>query len=219
LLTIREGNKYYGDIRLIDGELRIEGTLGNDEPAFVGGLFANPGTTLEGFGDWERVVSVEGILSPGPGFATIKANELHLAETSTIRLEIAGPASFDKLIVTGAFGFAKSNLDLRLSYDPEDFVDSFMLFAAGSIDTSGGAGPPLFRYGGADLPEGAIFSVDSQQFRISYQAGDGNDIALFAVPEPTTPAVVALAMAYLLGAKRTRRVPLRGDFLSRPKHD
>ena len=57
----------------------------------------------------------------------------------------------------------------------------------------------------AETYEGAIFSVGSQPFRISYQAGDGNDIALFAVPEPATPAVVVLALAYILGAGRPKR--------------
>jgi autotransporter-associated beta strand protein len=210
-LTMRDTDQYFGDVHVQQGTVRIGGPLGNDHSGFGDHVYALEGTVLEGNGDWDRILSVNGILAPGPGIESIEVNELGIGPTGTIQFELASATSFDKLLVTGPLSFADANLDLELSFDPTDFVDSFLLISAGSITPGPGGSTPLLRYGGAELKEGSVFFVDSQPFRISYQAGDGNDIAVSAVPEPSVPTLAALALMGIFGRRRLKD---RGDSFS-----
>src|SRR5262249_20617694 len=51
----------------------------------------------------------------------------------------------------------------------------------------------------AGLPEGATFVAGGQTFQISYTGGDGNDVALTAIPlsvSPATPPAAAVGTSY-----------------------
>ena len=58
------------------------------------------------------------------------------------------------------------------------------------------------------LPEGAILLTPVGEFQITYVGGNGNDIVISLVPEPTTGAVVVFFTA--AAVLRRRREPMRG---------
>jgi hypothetical protein len=68
--------------------------------------------------------------------------------------------------------------------------DSFTIFDnqfAGPVDG-------FFR----DMPEGALFAAGNVQMQISYTGGDGNDVVLTAVPEPTAWALAVVCASAML---------------------
>jgi autotransporter-associated beta strand protein len=52
------------------------------------------------------------------------------------------------------------------------------------------------------LPEGTVFARDGQNLEISYVAGDGNDVVLTVVPEPTSALLTAASLILLLRRQR-----------------
>lgn len=111
----------------------------------------------------------------------------------------------DQVVASGSVSLTSNTpLTLSLGYNPADNVDSFVVLNktnAGPISTAGG----LFTVGGIPLSEGAFFVVSGQQFAISYQGGDGNDVVLSAVPEPGSIAGLIAGFGMLLGLRRSRR--------------
>jgi hypothetical protein len=62
-----------------------------------------------------------------------------------------------------------------------------------------------FLFGSNALDEGSRFIVDDSEFAISFFGGDGNDIVLYARPEPT----IGSLLFGLAGAALARRRPRR----------
>jgi hypothetical protein len=61
-----------------------------------------------------------------------------------------------------------------------------------------------FYFGGNALDEGSRFIVDDSEFAISFFGGDGNDIVLYAVPEPTGLSLLLGMASAALGLGRRR---------------
>jgi hypothetical protein len=201
-MTLRDVDQYEGDISVLEGAFAIDGFLPAGQPA-VGGdrITGGVGTTLAGNGLWNRRVTIGGVLSPGPGIATLTTSEVAFAQDSSLQIEIVSADSFDRLIVGGNLSLAPLvNLALTLGYDPVDFVDRFTIVTPVSVSGL----PPRFTYLGDELSEGEAFLVGSQFFQISYLAGDGNDIELYAAPEPTLGLTVAVGLACFVGLRRRR---------------
>jgi len=66
-----------------------------------------------------------------------------------------------------------------------------------------------FFYGATELFEGTVFTATSvgntQQFKLTYAGGDGNDVVLMATPEPGTFTCLLGGLAALAGARKRRR--------------
>ena len=90
-------------------------------------------------------------------------------------------------------------LQITLGYNPTDGVDIFTIVLNDATDAITGQ----LTYGGTLLTEGKEFTATSgpftQLFAITYLGGDGNDIALTAIPEPTA------ALLFLAGCGLTLR--------------
>ncbi|HXE52661.1 MAG TPA: PEP-CTERM sorting domain-containing protein, partial [Tepidisphaeraceae bacterium] len=56
-----------------------------------------------------------------------------------------------------------------------------------------------------NLPEGAVFMADSQEFQITYHGGAGNDIVVTAVPEPAAIGMLGIGLALLCRRNRRER--------------
>jgi len=103
-LTLSGDNTYTGDTVIDGGALLITGSI--DSP----NTFVNPGGLLGGTGEIGGNVFNSGVVSPGlsPGTLTLVGDYTQTA-VGTLRVELASPTSFDRLMVGGA-----ANLDGRL---------------------------------------------------------------------------------------------------------
>jgi fibronectin-binding autotransporter adhesin len=190
-LTITGANPLTGQLLVGQGTLRLDGALSTG-----GSLDINPGATLTGGGAANRPVGVQGILAP---IGTLSTGTLTLLSGSTLRLTFESPSSFDRVSATGSVTLSGTvNLALTLNYDPADFADTFLVL----LNDGGDAIAGRFTVGGNILDQGARFPAGGQQWEIRYNGGDGNDVALLAVPEPSAAAVFLLAGAGMLARRR-----------------
>jgi len=127
---------------------------------------------------------------------------------------INGPAAgtgYDQLVVNSTVTVdGDTPLIITLGYDPIDKTDQFVIVRNDGPSTITGLGS--FSYNGHPLSEGESFTVGGpfpQIFTISYQGdsnggapGSGNDVVLYAVPEPGTAVLLLGGLAALLPRRR-----------------
>ena len=197
-LTLRDVEEFLGEISVSGGALVIEGALPRDGSSSLSWNVSNSGRLI-GHGTWDRNIRGPGSLEIGPGVQTLAARDVTLESSSTLALEIASAASYDQLFVNGLFTLSgRVNLTLDLNYDPADGVDTFLLVGNDGIDPVAGESPHHFQFQGNELEESEEFLVGAQQMRISYVGGDGNDVVLSAVPEPSAVMLCLLASPLLM---------------------
>jgi fibronectin-binding autotransporter adhesin len=56
-----------------------------------------------------------------------------------------------------------------------------------------------------NLADGGFFNAGANVFQASYSGGDGNDLTLVAVPEPSAGVILLGGIAMMLGVRRRRR--------------
>jgi T5SS/PEP-CTERM-associated repeat protein/adhesin HecA-like repeat protein len=196
----------------VDGRLDV-GSGGRVEAATtsfgLGDVFLRSGATLLGRGAINANVTLaEGtLLRPGnsPGTLTIEGN-LTLAEGARLQLELAGIArgvSYDRLIVTGNASFAAGSV-VEFA-----FIDGFAPVTGQTFsffDVAGG-----FNYATGSV----LLDVSGLEAGWLYDTGmvDGvftltslsNGVAVSAVPEPSTWAVIVGSVALVVAGLRRRR--------------
>ena len=160
--------------------------------------------TLAGTGTIQRTATINGTLAPGdggPGILSVAG--VSFVNGSTFAIEITSVSAFDQLNSSGSVSLSGTiNLALTLGFDPSDGLDSFVVLANDAADAIIGTG--RLAIDGNPLEEGETFFVGSQEFRISYTGGTGNDVVLDAVPEPTT-CILLIVGSSLLGGRRFRK--------------
>jgi len=213
-VTLSGTNTYGGTTIVSAGTLLIDGANNG-----AGAMTVQSGGTLGGHGSIAAAVTVQsgGFLSPGnsPGNITV-ANSVTILDGGTTTMEINGSAvgtGYDRITMTGAASvFAltgTNNLALSLGYSPADDALFFLVDNQGSSAISG-----IFeQLNGVttDLSQGQTFTVGLQQFKISYTADltgntflGGNDLALQAVPEPSTWALLAFTLTTAMVLRRRK---------------
>lgn len=191
---------YTGGTTVNGGGLVVNGSI-------TGATTINNGGTLSGAGTLEGVtVQSGGVVAPGNSIGTLNTGPISLMNGSGLSLEI-GALTADRVRITGAATISGIiDLALVLLADPTDFT-SFTI-VDGSAALSGYAGGARLSYLGNALDESEVFTVTtdalSQTFTISYLAGNGRDIALTAIPEPSSMAVLLGGMGAALGLRRRR---------------
>ncbi|MDB6155057.1 MAG: hypothetical protein JWL90_3510 [Chthoniobacteraceae bacterium] len=206
-LRIDNASALTSQINIVGGTLALEGSVGGSASVYV-----NPEATLTGDATLQRAVNVWGTLAPGNGPGTMKTRDLTF-NNGTLAIELTSPSLFDRLVVTGGIILnGTTNLTLSLGYDPQDQVDSFIILENDGTDPLISFGSGRFAFGGSLLDEGTRFVAGMQEFMFSYIGGDGNDAAIYAVPEPGTGLLllaaalpVALACRPRHGTKSRRR--------------
>lgn len=184
---------FYDDI--VQNGTMIVGQVGSStSTAVMFGDFSGPGGFIGG-GD----VYAFGDLRPGssPGSVLMDGN-LFLGANTTFEVEFAGieVGEFDQLVVTGDLNLNGNLLVSMLDGYQLGRMQEYIIADVGgqlSGQLSGlSEGDLVGNYGGRDL-------------YISYFGGDGNDIALFTIPEPSSSLAVVMAIGMLCLRRKNRQ--------------
>ncbi len=213
VLTITDAILPTGGVEIREGRLEILGTLGAPSTS-TGALAVMAGGSLGGSGSTIRTITVspDGTIDPGElaRHAALTVGSVFLNQDSLLHFDLYSATSFDRLIVNGTATFAGLvTLSLSIGYDPQDGVDSFILFDNDGTDAITGTSPHHFAIAGVEIDEGGLFTTGGQQFRLSYVGGDGNDVAIAAVPEPAAGALWVTGVVALITGLRSRRRSVR----------
>ncbi|HMN84534.1 MAG TPA: autotransporter-associated beta strand repeat-containing protein, partial [Bauldia sp.] len=182
--VLKGTNAYSLATEISGGILQIDGSVTSTTFVENGGMLAGSGTlaTVE--------VQTGGTLTPGdapipfglppPGgsTATMKTGSLSMASGATLIMQIAGASTYDALEVTGGVELNGATLDLSLV---DGFVPNGGFFTLIDNDGIDGVDGTF-----AGLAEGARFAVRDRLFTISYSAGDGNDVVVYALRDGVT---------------------------------
>ena len=178
------------------------GTLVADGSA--GNVYLHGGT-LHGSGIVGQIESLSGAISPGHATTGIlTAGSLLMGTGTTAHFLIDGPnagSEYDQLRLNGSLILGNASSLLVTLNDPIPSADPYFLILNDGSDAISG----YF----AGMPEGSEFSQGGQPWLITYTAnGDGgavgNDLALVAVPEPSSAATMLMAATVLLQTRRRR---------------
>ncbi len=214
-LELGAANGYLGDTNVAQGSLAVlvGGAISGskniavqngatfDTSAIGGGFPLAQAQTLKGSGSVTGSLAVSGTVAPGDTTGTLTVTGATAFNTgSTLALEINGAAAFDNLAANGVSLTGTVNLTLALGYTPAPST-SFLVVN----NTSAGATSGLFTYvGQGTLNEADHLFASGTEFVISYIGGNGNDVTLTAVPEPSTLLSILGGAGILLGLRRRR---------------
>ncbi|XHR31172.1 MAG: autotransporter-associated beta strand repeat-containing protein [Chthoniobacteraceae bacterium] len=154
-----------------------------------------------------------GTLTPGNSAGTTTVNgNLSVADGAKVSLEFNSLSSFDKIVVNGGVSLS-SSLTLTLS---DTFLSECAALTSGTTlvllendgtDAVTGVYSSIsyVTTSGTFAVSGTAFTVGSTIYDISYTGGDGNDVTLTVVPEPSTWAMLAGGVGLLASFQRCRR--------------
>jgi hypothetical protein len=157
--------------------------------------------TLGGTGSIAGAVTVAsgGTLAPGASAGTLSLGDnLTLESGSTLAIELGGllDGEYDSVNVAGNVSL---NGLLGVSLIAPFTLGEYQEF---NIISVGGGLSGTF----AGLAEGGLVdNFGGEDLFITYQGGDGNDVALFTVPEPATMSLLALGGLALIRRKRGQK--------------
>jgi subtilase-type serine protease len=145
-------------------------------------------------------------ISPGEGIGTLRTfGDARLESNSHLRFEIdsnQGGIGYDQWNLQGTVALIDADLQLLGAFQIHPADTFFLVLNDGNEPVSG----TFTRLNGTvtNLAQGAVFVAASELFEISYTAeegvgftGSGNDIAIRAVPEPSTLTLLLLSLSTL----------------------
>lgn len=164
------------------------GTLGGDA------LISGAATIGNGLGGSDSFISAGNSVGT---FTTSSA--LSLLSDATFVFELDSTAgTADQLVANGV------SLDGSSLFSFTDLGAGTLALSTEFIiisNTSGGAIAGTF----SNLADGSTFTSGANQFQVSYAGGDGNDLTLTVVPEPSTALLAGLGLAVMLRLARRSR--------------
>lgn len=204
-VTLDSGGSFTGDVTVDGGRLVVNGPLtaavrpaisvissgllgGNLSSGSLGAILVNGGTLSPG----NSSDSTGTIISTSIGLA------LDIRAGSTLAIQIGGinTSDYDRFIVNGLVSLGGGlSLSLVNGFVPAGGM-AFTLVSNDAADMVSGT------FSG--LPGGASIVASGSIFTINYAGGDGNDVILTAIPEPSSSAL-ALGGLALFARRRQRR--------------
>ncbi|HEY0545790.1 MAG TPA: cohesin domain-containing protein [Pyrinomonadaceae bacterium] len=158
--------------------ISVGGTLTVPPGTYAGNVDVNKVMTINGSFTVSGTFTVSAVgatVSPGNTPGIINTGNLSLTAGSNLNIELNGTApgtGYDQINVTGTVSLGGANLNVTTGFTPA-IGNSFVIVDNDDGDPVSGA------FNG--LPEGAVFYVGTNSFRISYAGGTGNDVVLTAV--------------------------------------
>jgi autotransporter-associated beta strand protein len=201
LVLSSNSSTHTGPVTVSAGTLRVNGSLPSSSVTVASGA------TLGGTGALSGDVNVSsgGILSPGASIGTLETGDLSLAGSldQEIDLNNGGPQDADLLDVTGSVLLNNPTLTLFLQNLPASGGAGNVYLLAFNDGTDAVTGT----FGAiAGLPVDYTATVDYAFSGVDSlgRVGDGNDIAVTIVPEPSS-MLLALAGGMLAVRRRSRK--------------
>ena len=183
----------------------IRFSMGQSELAASAGVIVGAQGILAGSGQVNGDVQIDGgRVAPGTsiGFLSFQEN-LNFSAESILEIELGGllPNQFDRLDVFGNLNLA-GNLDIQFINGFLPNIGDELVFLTVGQNRTG------FFNG---LLEGDLVgNFGGRHLRITYLAGDGNDIALFtSIPEPTHGILVLAGVFVVFTRRRSRTMANR----------
>jgi autotransporter-associated beta strand protein len=208
-LELTAANTYSGATLIQEGVLTISGSTAAESSIVV------EGGRLQGSGRIQGPVTITsaGILSPGNSPGILQTGSLTVASGAEVQIDLAGTTAgsgYDQLSVTGGVSIDGSRLSLSYGTFTASAGNEFLILLNDGNDAISG------RFLG--LPDGALVTSDfagsGLKARISYYAGDGNDISLIideAQPQVVVPNNGQTSDVQLRVVEETIQVVLNGE--------
>lgn len=154
------------------------GTLTVPTASYPGNVNVNKAITVKGVftvGGTFSASAAGATLSPGNSPGIVNTGNFSLVSGSNLNIELNGNvagALYDQVNVTGTVSLGGANLVTTVGYFPSVGHTYTIVNNDGADAVSG-----IFN----GLPEGTVFFVGANSFRISYVGGTGNDVVLTSV--------------------------------------
>lgn len=180
-LTAGESLNSNSDV-LIDGDFINNGTVNGPSSFTTRRIAFND--NVSGAGNYTGNIEFLQEFSPGNSPGTVSFENILLADSSTLSIELGGLLSgeFDHLLVSGEATIS-GLLEVLL-------LDDFTPSLGSTFEIINIEGNRSGQFLG--LSEGSLIAATNNTFKISYLGGDGNDVVLTVVPEPTSLVLFGL---------------------------
>ena len=211
-LTLSGSNSYSGGTTVSGGTLKVANAAGSATGS--GPVTVDAGATLSGSGVIAGPLEIAGELGPGDSTEILTVNNQVIFEPgSKFNAKVAGTTAgsgYDQLKTTGPVSLSGS---LNLTFGAFTPAASDILFLVNN--TGSGLTSGTFQYADKSL----IGMFDGYKWYITYEANDagtpslsgGNDVAIYAVPEPATLALLGVGAIGLVGCAWQRRSAKASD--------
>jgi autotransporter-associated beta strand protein len=183
VLTLTENNDYAGLGTVNGGVLLIHGSQPTTAVLVQnGGLFGGTGLV-------SSITTVSGQVNPGASPGRLRTGNLQLNSASQFIVELNGTnagVSYDQLVATGNVGLGGAVLQV-LPGSIGAVSNRYVI-----IRNDGGNAVTGTFLGLAE--GGQVTFANGMAFQITYSGGDGNDVVLTQLSQPTPPQVSAIVM-------------------------